>query len=273
MEFMTKAEKDAAKAILRDYQNSRLIDQFPGGLGANRENRNMVYLLWQLLLPGEAGEREKLVQEAVQCLHSRIAWAMGQSREDLVTAFLEQVPSIRALVLTDLQAAYAGDPAAKSYEEILLAYPGFFAVGVYRLAHGLHLLEIPRLPRMMTEFAHSITGIDIHPGATIGSHFFIDHGTGVVIGETAVIGNGVKLYQGVTLGGLSTHQGQKLRGQKRHPTIEDDVTIYANATVLGGDTVIGKGSTIGANVFLTASVEENTVVAVQNRAYQFHLRK
>ena len=174
--------------------------------------------------------------------------------------FLSQLPQVRAMVQTDVDAAFAGDPAAQSKEEILLCYPGLFAITVYRMANLLHLLQIPIIPRIMTEYAHSVTGIDIHPGATIGSHFFIDHGTGIVIGETARIQDHVKLYQGVTLGGLSTQGGQSLRGIKRHPTIEDDVTIYAGATILGGDTVIGHHSTIGANAFITESVPCCTTV-------------
>lgn len=173
---------------------------------------------------------------------------------EVLPRFQSLLPALEGLLREDLRAAYAGDPAASDEREILLAYPGLLAVTVYRLAHGLWELGVPLLPRLMTEYAHSVTGIDIHPGASIGQRFFIDHGTGVVIGETAVIGDRVKLYQGVTLGGLSTRGGQDLRGQKRHPTLEDDVTVYANATILGGDTVIGRGSTIGANVFLTHSV-------------------
>ena len=148
--------------------------------------------------------------------------------------FLSAIPQARALVQTDVQAAYDGDPAATSKDEIIFCYPGLFAITVYRLAHVLYRLGVPLIPRVMTEYAHSVTGIDIHPGATIGEFFFIDHGTGIVIGETTIIGKNVKIYQGVTLGGLTTRGGQLLRGQKRHPTIEDNVTIYANASILGG---------------------------------------
>ena len=192
---------------------------------------------------------------------------------ELSLAFLEKLPTIRALLQTDLQAAFDGDPAATSKEEIILSYPGLFAITVYRLAHGLQELNLPMIPRMMTEYAHSITGIDIHPGATIGSGFFIDHGTGIVIGETAVIGENVKIYQGVTLGGLSTRGGQSLRGKRRHPTIEDNVTIYANATILGGDTVIGKGCTIGSSVFITESVAPGTTVTNQEQQLQFKTQR
>lgn len=181
---------------------------------------------------------------------------------DQAAAFFGKIPHIRQLLELDLQAALDGDPAAQSRREILLAYPGFYAVTVYRGAHALYELQVPLLPRLLTEHAHSVTGIDIHPGAVIGSRFFIDHGTGVVIGQTAVIGNDVKLYQGVTLGGLSTRGGRSLQGVKRHPTIEDGVTIYANATVLGGETVIGSGSVIGANTFVTGSIAPGTRVSI-----------
>ena len=179
--------------------------------------------------------------------------------------FLDQLPELRKVLALDVQAAYDGDPAAKGLDEIILSYPGVEAVTVYRLAHLLHELGVPLIPRMMTEWAHSRTGIDIHPGARIGHHFFIDHGTGVVIGETCQIGNHVKLYQGVTLGALSfptDAEGKLIRGQKRHPTIEDRVVIYANATILGGHTVIGHDSVIGSSVWLTRSVEPHTTVVL-----------
>ena len=157
--------------------------------------------------------------------------------------------------------------------EIIFAYPGLFAIMVYRLAHELYLMEVPMLPRIMTEYAHSITGIDIHPGVKIGKNFFIDHGTGIVIGETAVIGDNVKIYQGVTLGALSTRGGQKLRGKRRHPTISDNVTIYAGASILGGDTVIGENCTIGSNVFITSSVAPDTTVTNKNQELQLKARE
>ena len=178
-------------------------------------------------------------------------------------AFFDKLPEIREYVESDLLAAYDGDPAACCYEEIILAYPGLMAITVNRLAHELYQLRVPVIPRLMTEFAHSETGIDIHPGATIGKYFFIDHGTGIVIGETSVIGENVKIYQGVTIGALSTRGGQKLSGRKRHPTIEDNVTIYAGASILGGDTVIGEGSVIGGNTFITSSVPANTRVSIK----------
>jgi serine O-acetyltransferase len=174
--------------------------------------------------------------------------------------FLDRLPQIRDLLQTDTEAAFAGDPAALSKEEVIVAYPFIEAIAVQRLAHELYQKHIPLIPRIMTEWAHARTGMDLHPGAEIGSHFFVDHCTGTVVGETAVIGNHVKLYHGVTLGARSTAGGQQLRGKKRHPTIEDRVTIYPGATILGGETVIGAGSTIGGNVFIMDSVAPNSLV-------------
>lgn len=188
--------------------------------------------------------------------------ALGQAKTLL---FLDRIPELRETLALDVQAAYDGDPAVRTYDEIIFCYPGLEAVTVYRLAHELHLLDIPFIPRMMTEWAHSKTGIDIHPGASIGKYFFIDHGTGVVIGETCEIGDHVKLYQGVTLGALSFQtdaDGQLVRGEKRHPTIEDRVVIYANATVLGGGTLVGHDSVIGSSVWLTRSIPPRTTVVL-----------
>ncbi|MDR2701710.1 MAG: serine acetyltransferase [Spirochaetaceae bacterium] len=178
--------------------------------------------------------------------------------EILVGSFFRELPAIRAMLGTDIRAAFKGDPAAKSLDEVILSYPGLEAILVHRLAHFLWLQGIPLIPRMMSEYVHSRTGIDIHPGAEIGESFFIDHGTGVVIGETTVIGKNVKLYQGVTLGALSVKK--ELAGKKRHPTIEDDVTIYAGATILGGGTIIGCGSVIGGNVWITKSVPPGSTI-------------
>ncbi len=189
--------------------------------------------------------------------------AKGQA---IAVEFLQRIPDLRKLLATDVQAAYDGDPASRGLDEVILCYPGLEAVTVYRLAHELFQLGVPFIPRMMTEWAHKETGIDIHPGAQIGHHFFIDHGTGVVIGETCEIGNHVKLYQGVTLGALSfptDAHGNLVRNQKRHPTLEDRVVIYASATVLGGKTVIGHDSVIGSSVWLTHSVEPNTTVTME----------
>lgn len=178
--------------------------------------------------------------------------------------FFEQLPEIQRLLLTDVQAGFDGDPAAKSKEEIIFSYPGLFAIYVYRLANVLYKEEIPFIPRVMSEYAHGRTGIDINPGATIGEYFFIDHGTGVVVGETTEIGNNVKLYQGVTLGALSTRMGQQLANVKRHPTIRDNVTIYSNSTVLGGETVVGENTIIGGNTFITESIPANTKVSAKS---------
>jgi serine O-acetyltransferase len=183
--------------------------------------------------------------------------------------FFARLPKVREYVESDLKAALDGDPAAGCYEEIILAYPGIMASTVNRLAHELYLLKVPVLPRLMTEYAHSETGIDIHPGATIGRSFFIDHGTGVVIGGTAIIGDNVKIYQGVTLGALSTRGGQKLANVKRHPTIEDNVVIYSGASVLGGDTVIGKNAVIGGNAFITKSIPPDTRVSIKNLELEY----
>lgn len=185
--------------------------------------------------------------------------------EDQSLDLLQRIPELRRQLSEDVQAAYDGDPAAKSADEVIVAYPAIYTISVYRVAHELNRIGVPLLPRMMTEYAHSKTGIDIHPGARIGRGFFIDHGTGVVIGETTMIGDGVKLYQGVTIGALSfakDEEGQVVRGKKRHPTIEDNVVIYAGATILGGETVIGEGSVVGGNVWLTRSVPPHTRVII-----------
>ncbi|MFO7710116.1 MAG: serine O-acetyltransferase EpsC [Desulfobacterales bacterium] len=184
---------------------------------------------------------------------------------ELALRLLEEIPAIRRVLATDVRAIYDGDPAAKSHDEIIFSYPGIFAITVYRVAHRLHTMNVPLLPRIMTEHAHSVTGIDIHPGAEIGERFAIDHGTGIVIGETTRIGKNVRLYQGVTLGALSLprNAGETHRGKKRHPTIEDDVIIYSGATILGGDTVIGARSVIGGNVWITETVPADTLVVME----------
>lgn len=193
---------------------------------------------------------------------------LQKKAQDVTLQFLDRIPHVRAYLEEDLQAAFDGDPAAFNFDEIIISYPGLFAISIYRMAHELYQLGIPLIPRVMSEYAHSRTGIDIHPGAIIGHYFFIDHGTGIVIGQSTVIGNNVKLYQGVTLGALSTHGGQKLRNVRRHPTIEDNVTIYSNASVLGGDTVIGEGSVIGGNAFITKSIKPGTRVNVKIQELQ-----
>jgi len=188
---------------------------------------------------------------------------------DITRQMILKIPSIKDFLEKDIEATYSGDPSAYSKAEIVISYPGIYATMIYRIAHELYLLSVPLIPRIMSEYAHSVTGIDIHPGATIGKYFFIDHGTGIVIGETAVIGNSVKLYQGVTLGALSTKGGQSIKGVKRHPTICDGVTIYSGASILGGDTIIGEGVIVGGNAFVTRSVPENTRVSVKNPELQF----
>jgi serine O-acetyltransferase len=189
----------------------------------------------------------------------------SEKGHDISVRFLETIPQLRRLLATDVSAAFEGDPAAKSYDEIIFSYPGILALIVHRVANQLHSFGVPLLPRIMSEYAHSVTGIDIHPGANIGEGFVIDHGTGVVIGETTIIGNNVRIYQGVTLGALSLPKGagEKFRGKKRHPTIEDDVIIYSGATILGGDTVIGARSVIGGNVWLTESIPPDTKVIMK----------
>ncbi|BBO81894.1 serine acetyltransferase [Desulfosarcina ovata subsp. sediminis] len=184
---------------------------------------------------------------------------------DIALALMDAIPDIRQVLAQDVRAAFEGDPAAKSHDEIIFSYPGVYAISVHRVAHRLFELGVPMLPRIMSEHAHSITGIDIHPGATIGGRFVIDHGTGVVIGETTRIGNNVRIYQGVTLGALSLPKdaGERLRGKKRHPTIEDDVIVYSGATILGGDTVIGARSVVGGNVWLTESIPPDTTVMLE----------
>jgi len=181
----------------------------------------------------------------------------------MVNEFIFEIPSVQKKLLKDAQSIFDGDPAASSIEEIIISYPGFFAIFVYRFAHVLYQKRVPIIPRMLAERAHSNTGIDINPGAMIGENFFIDHGTGIVIGETAIIGDHVKIYQGVTLGALSTAKGQLLAGVKRHPTVKDNVTIYSNATILGGDTIIGENVVIGGNAFITESVISNTKVSLK----------
>jgi serine O-acetyltransferase len=191
----------------------------------------------------------------------------------IVAEFLDRIPAVREVLSSDVQAAFDSDPAAQSTDETVFSYPGLYAISVQRLAHEFFQLDVPLLPRIMTEHAHGQTGIDIHPGAKLGSRFFIDHGTGVVIGETCVIGNNVKVYQGVTLGALAPDFGQALRGRKRHPTIEDDVTIYAGATILGGETTIGRGSVIGGNVFITQSVPPQNRVSAEPPKLKYRERR
>ena len=231
------------------------------------QNRTIKYRLHSLLDEIAA----ELAEQVYWALHFSPQYQADNSEavklvsDEISLQFLSRLPVVKEYLETDVEAAYSGDPAAFSKPEIIISYPGFYAVMVYRLAHELHRLSVPLIPRMMTEHAHSVTGIDIHPGAAIGKHFFMDHGTGIVIGETAIIGNHVKIYQGVTLGALSTSGGQKLKSVKRHPTICDHVTIYSGASILGGETVIGENAVIGGNAFVIASLPENTKVSVKSQ--------
>ena len=255
----------------------------------NREKvEDMVDKLFQIVYPGYFRDRSlkfynirhflaTLLEDVAYHVHQQVRLALRYRHRDMgederlrkagviAQAFVRSIPAVRKKLLLDIDAFYEGDPAAENTDEIIVSYPGLRAITVYRLAHELFKLGVPVLPRIMSEYAHGQTGIDIHPGAQIGNYFFIDHGTGIVIGETTVIGDHVKIYQGVTLGGLSTRGGQSLRGRKRHPTIEDNVTIYSGASILGGETVIGHDSVIGGNVFLTKSVAPFTRVSVQNQ--------
>ena len=240
-------------SLLKSYSELKGSIPFPPSFQLRKnEVTELINTLRNLLFPGYFDNQgmEDLLEQAQNLLNKYAATVAEE--------FLEKLPQIRASIATDVEAAYEGDPASVSKEEIIISYPGLYAIMVYRLAHELHLLKVPMLPRIMTEHAHSTTGIDIHPGAEIGNYFFIDHGTGIVIGETTIIGEHVKIYQGVTLGALSTRGGQSLRGKKRHPTVEDNVTIYSGASVFGGNTVIGKGAVLGSSVFVTKSVPAGT---------------
>jgi serine O-acetyltransferase len=282
--------RNLTKDIIRSYEEEDLIIKIE-----TRDQINSHVILEiledlrRLVFAGFFGEK-KLKRDSIEYyvgdlletlayhLGKQIARAFLNDRGDesaatreaagIAHVFLGRVPNIRRLLAMDVAAFFDGDPAAFSTDEIIWSYPGIYAITVYRLAHELYMLNVPLIPRMMTEFAHCRTGIDIHPGATIGDHFFIDHGTGIVIGETTIIGNFVKIYQGVTLGAMSTSGGQVLKGVKRHPTIEDHVTIYSGASILGGATVIGEGVVIGSNAFITKSIPEKTRVSVKNPELQ-----
>lgn len=284
--------KGIVTEILEDYKQDRAVDKMEDIFNMPDKDKvtAIVHKLMKIILPGYYRDKaykiynidsniSVIIEDVIYHLSKQIAIALkyddkskGKSEEELreeaerlTIAFFKTIPSIRAKVETDLQAAFDGDPAARSKDEVVFSYPGFFAIEVSRIAHELFLLGVPMIPRIMTEYAHGMTGIDIHPGATIGEYFFIDHGTGIVIGETTLIGNNVKIYQGVTLGALSTRGGQKLKGIRRHPTIEDNVTIYSGASILGGETIIGHDSVIGGNVFITKPVNPGTRVSVKNQ--------
>ena len=280
-------------SILEDYRHERDIDKMD--LFQHPDKAviiDMIGKLMRIIYPGSARDKtyriynvrhnlSMLIEDVMYNLNKQITVvlrsqmseeAAAEKAQEVSIAFFRQIPEIRAIAQTDVEAFYAGDPAAYSVDEIIFSYPGLFAITVYRLAHILYTLGIPMLPRIMSEHAHSITGIDIHPGATIGKYFFIDHGTGIVIGETTNIGDHVKIYQGVTLGALTTRGGQSLKGKKRHPTIEDHVTIYAGASILGGGTVIGRECVIGSNVFITHSIPCCTTVSVKSQELQMKSR-
>ena len=279
-------------SILSDYALGRDIDKIDLRQHPDKEViTDVIGKLLRIVYPGYFRERSfrmynakhhlsMLMEDVMYNLNRQIKLVLQnegvenaeERAQEICLAFFEEIPHVRALVQTDVQAAYDGDPAASGKDEVIFCYPGLFAITVYRLAHVLYRLGVPMIPRIMTEHAHSITGIDIHPGAAIGDYFFIDHGTGIVIGETTVIGSHVKIYQGVTLGGLTTRGGQSLRGKKRHPTIEDNVTIYAGASVLGGETVIGRDCVIGSNAFITRSVPACTTVSMKMQELQYKER-
>jgi serine O-acetyltransferase len=279
--------------LLRSYEEVGGINHLDGtNLPSKRAIPAICEDLLELLFPGFLNEeapstacienltRERLarlmqtltveIARSLRCEHQLDPKSEQHVRE-IVCRFLDALPEVRAVLHSDVEAAYEGDPAARSIEEIILSYPCIEAIAIQRLAHILHSEKVPLLPRMMTEWAHARTGIDIHPGARIGSHFFIDHGTGVVIGETCVIGSHVKLYHGVTLGAKSfarDEQGRIKKGGQRHPRVGDNVTIYPNATILGGETVIGRDSTIGGNAFLTGSVPPFSLVALGEQEHR-----
>lgn len=245
---------------------------YPGYFGRqDLTDDNIRYHVGNLLVT----VRESLIRQVGLCLcyreetdgcKERAKTGFSQEATRIVQQFLARLPDVRRTLVSDVQAAYDGDPAALNLDEVILAYPGLLAITVHRLAHELYVLGVPLLPRIMTEWAHQRTGADIHPGATIAPSFFIDHATGVVVGETTHIGSHVKLYQGVTLGAVShpkDDSGRLIRGTKRHPTVDDNVTVYANATVLGGQTVVGEGAVIGGSVFLTQTVPKKARVAMK----------
>ncbi len=295
---MDETLKDPAEALLRTYSAGGGINYLDAA--ATLPSRPAIDAacveLLSLLFPGFHGEAvvhpgdlPELTRSRIRILHARLQPEMCKSlarrggngsvepdADRILKNFFSQLATVREMLWTDIDAAYEGDPASTSFEEVILAYPSLEAIAIQRLAHILYKSDLPLIPRMMTEWAHGRTGLDIHPGAQIGSHFFIDHGTGVVIGETCVIGANVKLYHGVTLGARSfqkDERGRIKKGGKRHPNVEDDVTIYPNSTVLGGETVVGARSTIGGNVFLTKSVPPDSLVAYDANQFQIMLKR
>lgn len=283
--LMDRTTAESAEELLKTYEEDGGINYLAAAalLPSRAAIDSSCGDLMSLMFPGfrgeplvDSGDLPEVTRSRLRSLHGRLKPEFCKSlghfppdettdarAETLLAGFFSQLPPIRKVLWTDIDAAFAGDPAATSFEEIILGYPALEAIGIQRMAHELYRVELPLIPRIMTEWAHSRTGIDIHPGAKIGSHFFIDHGTGVVIGETCEIGSHVKLYHGVTLGARSFQKddlGQIKKGGKRHPTVQDGVTIYPNSTVLGGETVVGARSTIGGNVFLVQSIPEDSLV-------------
>ncbi len=275
---------DIVELLQESYKNNKVKREHKlGNPPRNSEVIKIIKLTKELVYPGFFTNEEIMSSETSKTLkrkinklrkvlrkqiNSSIMYLVNEKDKkaffdqscSICKAFMKSIPEIRRKTILDIEAHYQGDPAALNRDQIIVSYPGPYAILIYRIAHVLDNLGVQVIPRMMSEFAHRETGIDINPKAIIGESFFIDHGTGVVIGETAVIGDRVKIYQGVTLGAMSLRKGQLLKGKRRHPTIEDDVTIYSNASILGSETIIGKHSVIGANVFLTSSVPENSMV-------------
>ena len=295
MEYTCSKSDRLIEEILQSYQDHPESTRFSGKNILNRELLiDILYKIREILFPGfydknrvRAEYVRYLVGEKIEFIQynltKQVSLALGtqdiceecprsvlmQKAENIVDDFLKQIPALREYLATDVQAAYDGDPAAYSTDEIILSYPGLMAITTYRIAHELWKLQVPLIPRILSEHAHSLTGIDIHPGATIGRYFFMDHGTGIVIGETTEIGDNVKIYQGVTLGGLSTRKGQGLKGVKRHPTLGNHVTVYSGTTVLGGETVIADNVTIGGNTFVIHSIPADTRVSARPPELEF----
>jgi serine O-acetyltransferase len=280
MQHLNRIFLPSRDAIVRAIDLMRQM-VYPGYFGQQGlTNQNITYRVGEMVV-----ELTEVLYEQVRCCLRYKRQIPGNNSDNeqceqcdrdaawIVSVFFQRLPAVRQMLAADVQAAFDGDPAAHSTDETIFCYPGLLAITVQRLAHEFYMLEVPLLPRIMTEHAHSLTGIDIHPGAKLGKSLFIDHGTGVVIGETTEIGDNVKIYQGVTLGALAPAYGQMLRGRKRHPTIGDNVTIYSGATILGGETVIGEGCTINGNVFITASVPKFNQVSVDPPKLKYRERR
>lgn len=297
-EIISQGIRDVVHGIMSDYEKGRSIDKLDVFRQPDRQVvTELTKKMFRIVFPGFFRDKSYrvyqmqsslslAVEDIAYLLNKQVQIALRYSRreeedehiieelsERITLEFLKAIPEVRDYIETDVQATMDGDPAAYSEDEVISSYPGIYAITVHRLAHVLYRLGVPVLPRIMSEYAHSRTGIDIHPGATIGKSFFIDHGTGIVIGETTTIGNHVKIYQGVTLGALSTKGGRRLKSLKRHPTIEDHVTIYSGASILGGNTIIGEGAVIGGNAFVTKSVAPFTKISVKNQELHYDKKK